>query len=94
MRGKRAKEFGNKVKNNPHYDVNVHGIHWQGCKIDRLSADYQRFLLGAYMCVYTQCPKFRAALKATGIKRIYHTIGNASRSAAAEAKLKYSQSFE
>lgn len=75
MRGKRAKEFGHKVKNNPHYDINTRGIYWKGSRIDRLSDDYQRLMRWAYRAMFDQCPKFREALVATGNKRLYHTIG-------------------
>ncbi len=75
MRGKRAKEFGQKIKNNPHYDINTRGIYWKGIRIDRNSSDYQHLLCRAYRAMFDQSPKFRGALAATGNKRLYHSIG-------------------
>lgn len=75
MRGKRAKQFGQKVKENPRYDIIKNGVYWRGKRYDRMSEDYQRLLRRAYLAMYDQCPKFREALSYTGNKRLYHTIG-------------------
>lgn len=76
MRGKRAKRFGQKIKDNPRYDIN-NGVFWAGVKYDRMSDEYQALLRRAYGAMFDQCPKFRDALIATGNKRLYHSIGNA-----------------
>lgn len=76
MRGKRAKQFGQKVKGNPHYDIETNGVFWNGQRIDRHSDDFQKLMRRAYHAMLEQCPKFREALKATGTKRLFHTIGN------------------
>lgn len=76
MRGKRAKQFGQKVKGNPHYDIEVKGVCWNGVFINRHSEEYQSFIRKVYRAMFDQCTKFREALKATGTKRLFHTIGN------------------
>lgn len=76
MRGKRAKQFGQKVKGNPLYDIETNGVYWKGKQINRHSEDFQKLVRRAYAAMFDQCPKFREALKATGTKRLFHTIGN------------------
>lgn len=76
MRGKRAKQFGQKVKGNPQYDIEKKGIYWNGTQINRHSNDFQELMRRAYKAMFHQCPKFREALKATENKRLFHTIGN------------------
>lgn len=76
MRGKRAKQFGQKVKGNPHYDIEVKGVCWKGIIIDRHSGEYQVLLRKVYHAMFDQCSRFREALKASGTKRLFHTIGN------------------
>jgi predicted NAD-dependent protein-ADP-ribosyltransferase YbiA (DUF1768 family) len=48
---------------------------WRGAPIDRLSDAYQALLDRAYEALFAQSDKFRAALAATGDRRIAHTIG-------------------
>lgn len=72
MRGKRAKQFGQKVKGNQHYDIEANGVFWDGKKIDRHSDDFQRLMRSAYHAMFEQCPKFREALAATGSKQLFH----------------------
>lgn len=74
--GKQAKQFGQKVKGNPHYDIEEKGICWNGVHIDRHGEEYQFFLRKVYHAMFDQCREFREALKATGSKRLFHTIGN------------------
>lgn len=76
MRGRRAKLFGNNVKGNSWYDVEKHGVAWNGESIDRHSEAYQQLLRRAYRAMCDQSPKFREALMATAGKRLFHTIGN------------------
>lgn len=76
MKGKEAKNFGQKVKHNPNYDIEERDICWNGKLINRHSDDYQIFLRRVYHTMSEQCPEFREALKSTGTKRLYHTIGN------------------
>lgn len=75
MRGKRAKQFGQKVKGNSHYDIEKNGVFWNGENINRHSDDFRLLIRRAYHAMFEQCPKIREALKATGIKKLYHTIG-------------------
>lgn len=44
--------------------------------INRHSEEYQSFIRKVYHAMFDQCTKFREALKATGTKRLFHTIGN------------------
>lgn len=76
MRGKRAKQFGQKIKGNPHYDIEVKGVCWNGVFINRHSQECQCFIRKVYHAMFDQCPRFHEALKATGTKRLFHTIGN------------------
>lgn len=76
MSGKRAKQFGQKVKGNPLYDIEVNGVYWNGKQINRHTEDFQLLIRRAYKSMFEQCPKFREALKATGNKKLFHTIGN------------------
>lgn len=76
MRGKRAKQFGQKVKGNPLYDIETNGVFWNVKQINRHSAEFQKLMRRAYKAMFNQCPKFREALKATGTKKLFHTIGN------------------
>lgn len=76
MRGKRAKQFGQKVKGNLLYDIEKNGVFWNGKQISRHSDDFQELMRRAYSAMFDQCPKFREALRATGTKRLFHTIGN------------------
>lgn len=76
MRGNRAKQFGQKVKGNPLYDIESKGVYWNGIQINRHSSDFQELMRRAYRAMFDQCPKFRDALKASGNKRLFHTIGN------------------
>lgn len=75
MRGKRAKQFGQKIKANPHYDFIDNGVYWVGIKYDRMFDEYQQLLRRAYKAMFEQCPKFREALITTRNKKLYHTIG-------------------
>lgn len=75
-RGKKAKLFGQHIKGNPCYDFEARGVFWNETFINRHSLEYQNLLRRAYRAMLDQCPKFREALLATGIKRLYHTIGN------------------
>lgn len=76
MRGKRAKQFGQRVKGNPHYDIEANGVYWNRTRYDRHSDDFQKLMRRAYRTMFEQCPKFRDALAATGSKYLFHTIGN------------------
>lgn len=76
MRGKRAKQFGQKVKGNPQYDIEMNGVFWNGERIDRHSDDFQKLMRRVYHAMFEQCPKFREALSSTGTKQLFHTIGN------------------
>lgn len=78
MRGKRAKLFGHRVKGNRRYDIETRGVFWQGINYNRHSEDFQNLLRRAYRAMFEQCPKFRAALAATGSKRLFHTLGNSN----------------
>ncbi|MCM1142205.1 MAG: hypothetical protein NC453_26850 [Muribaculum sp.] len=78
MRGKRAKQFGQKTKNNPHYNFIKNGVFWNGVRYDRMSDEYQGLIHRAYRVMFEQCPKFRDALADTGNKKLFHTIGNAN----------------
>ena len=75
MRGKRAKQFGNKTKGNPRYSYITKGVFWNGVRYDRMSDDYQTLIRRAYREMFEQCPKFRDALAATGAKKLFHIIG-------------------
>jgi len=75
MRGKRAKQFGKKTKNNSNYDFIKNGVFWNGIKYDRMKDDYQDLIHRAYRAMYEQCPKFREALFDTGSKKLFHCIG-------------------
>ncbi len=76
MQGKEAKQFGQKIKGNPLYDIETNGIFWNGSQIDRHSESFQKLMRRAYKAMFDQCPEFIEALKATGAKRLFHTIGN------------------
>ena len=59
-----------------HYDWATSGtLWWRGAPIDRLSDAYQALLDRAYEALFAQSDMFRAALAATGDRRIAHTIG-------------------
>jgi predicted NAD-dependent protein-ADP-ribosyltransferase YbiA (DUF1768 family) len=58
------------------YDWATSGtLWWRGTPIDRLSDAYQTLISRAYDALFAQSGKFRAALAATGERRIVHTIG-------------------
>jgi predicted NAD-dependent protein-ADP-ribosyltransferase YbiA (DUF1768 family) len=58
------------------YDWATSGtLWWRGAPIDRLSDEYQALINRAYEALFTQSDMFRAALAATGGRRIAHTIG-------------------
>ena len=50
-------------------------LYWKGKTYNRHGYKYQFLLRRAYRAMIKQCPKFRDALNATGIKCLYHTIG-------------------
>lgn len=75
MRGKRAKQFGQKTKNNSHYDFIKNGVFWNGVTYDRMTDEYQGLIRRAYRAMYEQSPKFREALADTGNKKLFHSIG-------------------
>ncbi len=76
MRGKRAKQFGQKIKGNSHYDIDVKGVCWNSVFINRHNEEYQVFIRKVYHAMFDQCPRFRETLKAIGTKRLFHIIGN------------------
>lgn len=51
-------------------------VFWNGHKLNRHGNQFQFLVRRAYRAMLKQNPKFREALKATGSKRLYHTIGN------------------
>lgn len=52
-------------------------LYWNGQRsIRRDSNQFQSLVRKAYRAMFEQCPKFYEALKATGNKRLYHSIGN------------------
>lgn len=51
-------------------------VFWNGHIYNRHGNQFQFLVRRAYRTMMKQCPKFREALKATGTKRIFHTIGN------------------
>lgn len=57
-------------------DIEVKGVCWKGVFINRHSEEYQSFIRKVYRAMFDLCPKFREALKATGTKHLFHTIGN------------------
>lgn len=71
-----GKAVWTKIKGNPHYDIEVKGVCWNSVFINRHSEEYQSFIRKVYHAMFDQCTKFREALKATGNKRLFHTIGN------------------
>lgn len=75
MRGKRAKQFGKKTKNNSHYDFIKNGVFWNGVRYNRMMDEYQGLIRQAYRAMFEQCPKFRDALAASGSKMLFHSIG-------------------
>lgn len=50
-------------------------LYWKGKHYNRHGIDYLRLIRNAYDAMYEQCETFREALKKTGSKRIYHSIG-------------------
>jgi predicted NAD-dependent protein-ADP-ribosyltransferase YbiA (DUF1768 family) len=48
---------------------------WRGTPVDRLSGAYQQLLDRAYDALFTQAPKFRNALAATGEAPLTHRMG-------------------
>lgn len=50
-------------------------LYWKGKTYNRYGYRFQFLLRRAYREMIKQCPKFKEALKATGSKRLYHTIG-------------------
>jgi predicted NAD-dependent protein-ADP-ribosyltransferase YbiA (DUF1768 family) len=48
---------------------------WRGSPVDRLSGAYQELLDRAYDALFTQAPKFRNALAATGDAPLTHSMG-------------------
>lgn len=48
---------------------------WRGRPVDRLSDAYQELLDRAYEALFTQAPKFRNALSATGDASLTHRMG-------------------
>lgn len=51
-------------------------VFWKGYVCNRHGNQFQFLVRRAYRAMLKQCPKFREALKATGTKRIFHSIGN------------------
>ena len=51
-------------------------VFWKGHTYTRHGNQFQFLIRRAYRTMMKQSPKFCEALKATGTKRIYHTIGN------------------
>lgn len=52
-------------------------LYWNGSRgIKRDSDQFQALVRKAYRAMFEQCPEFYEALKATGNKRLYHSIGN------------------
>lgn len=52
-------------------------LYWNGNRsIKRDSDEFQALVRNAYRAMIEQCPKFYDALKASGTKRLYHSIGN------------------
>lgn len=52
-------------------------LYWNGRRgIKRDSEHFQWLLRRAYRAMFEQCPDFYEALKATGNKRLFHSIGN------------------
>ncbi len=49
---------------------------WNGCVYRRDSAEYQELVTRLYDAVFTQCEEFRNDLKATGKRRLSHSMGN------------------
>lgn len=56
---------------------NEQNVFWKGHIYNRHGNQSQFLVRRAYRAMMKQCPKlFHDALKATGTKRIFHTIGN------------------
>lgn len=52
-------------------------LYWNGGRgIKRDSAQFQALVRKAYRAMFEQCPEFYEALKATGNKQLFHSIGN------------------
>lgn len=51
-------------------------VFWNGHRINRHGNQFQFLIRRAYREMLKQCPDFRDALRATGTKRLYHSIGN------------------
>lgn len=51
-------------------------LYWSGKTYNRHGNQYQFLIRRVYRTMLAQCPKFREALKATGDKTLFHTIGN------------------
>lgn len=52
-------------------------LYWNGGRgIRRDSDQFQGLVRRAYRAMFEQCPEFCEALKATGNKRLFHSIGN------------------
>lgn len=53
-------------------------VYWKGKPYNRHGNQFQFLLRRVYRAALQQCPKFKEALKATGNKRLYHTVGKTS----------------
>lgn len=51
-------------------------LYWNGKAYSRHGYEFLGLIKRAYEALYGQSPLFRDALKATGNKRLYHSIGN------------------
>lgn len=51
-------------------------LYWDGKVYNRHGYEFLGLIKRAYEALYGQSPLFRDALKATGNKRLYHSIGN------------------
>lgn len=51
-------------------------VFWNGHQFNRHGNQFQFLVRRVYRAMLKQNPKFREALKATGSKRLYHSIGN------------------
>lgn len=52
-------------------------LYWNGLRSFKRDSDrFQALVRKAYRAMFEQCPKFYEALKASGNKRLYHSIGN------------------
>jgi len=53
-------------------------VYWNGYTYNRHSDSFRVLVRSAYRAMLEQNPDFCEALKATGSKRIFHTIGNSN----------------